>query len=285
MGGVPHGTPPCCHVQPLGATAEELARRAQRTVDLADWASRRLDELAPARAQREVREAQRVLEDITAEMKPLTLDENGEKILDPFKLVEAPGWTGEHQYGIMQASGKLGDTDGYSRITSTRSIPANDHQTVRRELNDFGSKYQSSDTEHSLVISPGGEVFEVSGLSGVVNTELVGADALEGSTVIHNHPIWEGHNKGDSFSEGDLIFAVKNRAGLQFLISGSRSDAFIYTGNLGEDQIRAAYKAAKQEVFQRAIDTDTPVEYEQEEIMRVLNKYLEGFEFYEDLQF
>jgi len=26
-------------------------------------------------------------------MKPLTLDENGERILDPFKVVEVPGWT------------------------------------------------------------------------------------------------------------------------------------------------------------------------------------------------
>ncbi|MBO4915008.1 MAG: hypothetical protein J5449_07360 [Oscillospiraceae bacterium] len=55
------------------ATAEQRARLAQSTADMADWASRRLDELAPASARQVAKDAQQALADIAEQMKPLTL--------------------------------------------------------------------------------------------------------------------------------------------------------------------------------------------------------------------
>ncbi len=185
----------------------------------------------------------------------------------------------------MQGNGKTGDTDGYSTITRKYQVDMGSRTAVREELEGFQKNYASAEIEHSLVISPTGETFEVSGLSGLVNTELVGIDALEGSTIIHNHPVWEGYDKGDSFSETDIVFAVRNRAGMQYLISGTRRDAFIYHGKGSEAEIREAYSEARRAVYQRALDMDIPVDFLQEEIMRILCRFLEGFEFYENIRF
>ncbi|MBO4915012.1 MAG: hypothetical protein J5449_07380, partial [Oscillospiraceae bacterium] len=70
------------------ATAEQRARLAQSTADMADWASRRLDELAPANARQAAAQTQRALADIAEQMKPLTLDETGEPIIDPLGTTE-----------------------------------------------------------------------------------------------------------------------------------------------------------------------------------------------------
>ena len=188
-------------------------------------------------------------------------------------------------FGWRQASGKVGDGDGYSKITDTYHIDSNNGVRISQKLNGFEEKYRTSEIEHSLVISSNGIAYEVSGISGAVNTELVGADALEGSTIIHNHPVWDGYDKGDSFSLDDLLFAARNRAGKQYLSSGTRKDAFLYTGTYNENDIRSAYHKARQEILKRAFETGEPIQFEQEEIMRILGKYLEGFEYYENIRF
>ena len=188
-------------------------------------------------------------------------------------------------FGWRQASGKVGDGDGYSKITDTYHIDSNNGVRISQKLNGFEEKYRTSEIEHSLVISSNGIAYEVSGISGAVNTELVGADALEGSTIIHNHPVWDGYDKGDSFSLDDLLFAARNRAGKQYLSSGTRKDAFLYPGTYNENDIRSAYHKARQEILKRAFETGEPIQFEQEEIMRILGKYLEGFEYYENIRF
>ena len=55
---------------------------------MADWASRRLDELAPANARQAAAQTQRALADIAERMKPLTLDETGEPIIDPLGMAK-----------------------------------------------------------------------------------------------------------------------------------------------------------------------------------------------------
>jgi len=184
-----------------------------------------------------------------------------------------------------QASGKVGDGDGYSKITAIYHIDSNNSARISQKLSGFEEKYRTSEIEHSLVIAQNGAAYEVSGISGAVNTELVGADALEGSTIIHNHPIWDGYDKGDSFSLDDIMFAARNRAGKQYLSSGTRKDAFLYTGRYDENDIRNAYHKARQDILKRAFETGEPIQFEQEEIMRILGKYLEGFEYYENIRF
>jgi len=71
------------------STPEQRALAAQSAIDHADWASRRLGELYPGQDA----QAQRELETVAEELEPFTLDEDGEKVLDPFKTVEAPEWT------------------------------------------------------------------------------------------------------------------------------------------------------------------------------------------------
>ena len=71
-------------------------------MDHADWASRRLEELAPFGNQRV--EAQRELERIAAEMKPIAESVS----FDPFRLVEAPEWTDGAESAIMNAGARKG---------------------------------------------------------------------------------------------------------------------------------------------------------------------------------
>ena len=81
------------------------------------------------------------------------------------------------------------------------------------------------------------------------------------------------------------MFAARNRAGKQYLSSGTRKDAFLYTGRYDENDIRNAYHKARHDILKRAFETGEPIQFEQEEIMKILGKYLEGFEYYEDVRF
>ena len=71
------------------ATPKQRALLAQSTVDNADWASRRMDELVPYGGY-ESRAAQDALAGIVEEMKPYTLPENG--------------WTNNSGYGSINPS-------------------------------------------------------------------------------------------------------------------------------------------------------------------------------------
>jgi len=87
------------------STQGQRALAAQSAIDHADWASRRLGELYPGQDA----QAQRELETVAEELEPFTLDEDGEKVLDPFKTVEVPGWTGIIQPDIIDTSESLSE--------------------------------------------------------------------------------------------------------------------------------------------------------------------------------
>jgi hypothetical protein len=181
------------------------------------------------------------------------------------------------------SSGKVGDTDGYTTIDSVKDINFNDNMAVRSEVNGFLNKYKNADVEHAVVITKSGKVYELTGTVANVNPEIIGINELEGSIGVHNHTIYEGFDRGDSFSREDLLFSAKYKTWKEHLTSGNRKEAFIYIGNLSEEDLYKAYEKARNDVRERAFNTRIPIEWEQEAICRELAKTLEGFKFYENL--
>jgi hypothetical protein len=179
------------------------------------------------------------------------------------------------------ASGIAGDTDGYTTIDSVRGVDLSDREAVMREVEDFGERFKNADVEHARVITPGGKVYDLTGTSWTVNTELVGADELKGSVVAHNHPPWQGYDRGDSFSLIDFITAAKHKTAMNYLFSGVRRNAFVYTGAMTGDDAYRAYKAAFAEVWNGALSGDTVLEFEQEAVMRKLAETLREVVFIE----
>ena len=181
----------------------------------------------------------------------------------------------------VRASGKIGDTDGYTVIDAVRDIDYQDSVAVQREINKFLDKHSDSEVEHAIVIAKSGKLYEFTGTSGTVNTLLAGKDELKGSIGAHSHPIWVGHDRGDSFSRDDLLFTAEHGTSVEYLTSGSRREAFAYTGKLTPDEIYKEYQKAKVAVFGRAMSSQTAITWEQEEIFRELLKTLEGLTYYE----
>ena len=69
---------------------------------------------------------------------------------------------------------------------------------------------------------------------------------------------------------------------MEYLISGTRRNAFRFTENLSTDRIYAEWGSAFDEVRKEAFVNKRTIVNEQEEIMKILSKRLKGFEFYED---
>ena len=182
---------------------------------------------------------------------------------------------------LQSVSGKVGDTDGYTVLDRIEHFDVSDKTEVPRILEKFSARYASADVEHAEVLSAGGKVYHLTGTRGAVNTSLVGPEELSGSIVVHNHPVTPGLDRADSFSREDLMFAVEHKAGKQYLVSGVRRNAFLYKGDADAETAYRAYQTAKDDVLERAFSGSLEIEFEQEEIMRVLQKYLKGFEFYE----
>lgn len=183
--------------------------------------------------------------------------------------------------GTILSSGKPGDTDGFTTLESVRDINFTNAAAIKQELESFVSEHALSDVEHALVLSPDGKGYHLVGLEGTVNTALAGEDALRGAVVIHNHPVPRGEPMADSFSKDDVRFAVVHRAGKQYLISGTRRNAFTYHGDASADDVYVAYERAFDDVRERAFCGELEIVFEKEEIMKALDKYLEGFKFYE----
>ena len=131
------------------ATAEQRARLAQSTADMADWASRRLDELAPANARQAAAQTQRALADIAERMKPLTLDETGEPIIDPLKLTDSE-WT----------SGADGGSISVGSSISQHSAFDDREMIIKRIIDDpkLLGTYDSPDSIKSVLEENGYEV-------------------------------------------------------------------------------------------------------------------------------
>ena len=181
----------------------------------------------------------------------------------------------------VRSSGSIGDSDGYTKIDDIRNVDFDDKVAVKHEIDMFLEKHSNAEVEHAIVITKSGKVYELTGDSNTVNPEIIGANELEGSVGAHNHPVLKGRDRGDSFSREDLMFSVRNKTGVEYLTSGNRRDAFVYTGNLSADEISFEYKKAYNTLLQTAMDGKLTIQYnEQELIMRILDINLEGFEFY-----
>ena len=168
----------------------------------------------------------------------------------------------------------------HTEIKSAKLINFSDKRAINRKIESFCKKYNQANIEHALVITTGGIAYELSGIIGAVDPEIIGVEQLEGSIIVHNHPIiLDG--RGDSFSREDLVFAAKHKMGRQYLISGSIKHSFLYTGTLTADEIGLAYDNAFKKIMEKAFNGEIEVVFEQEEVMCSLTKTLKGFEFYE----
>lgn len=186
---------------------------------------------------------------------------------------------------IGLSSGKSGDSDGYTTINEVLAFNFSDKKAMRKEIDSFIERYADAEVEHAFVFSPSGKLYKLTGTSISVNTGLVGDDDLVGSICIHNHPISLGGDKDDSFSVFDVRFAVEHKTGIDFLVSGSRKESFVYTGKLTADELVEEYEKAVNKALEIALDTGGSVEYWQEAAMRELAENVEGFVFYEDIRF
>lgn len=180
------------------------------------------------------------------------------------------------------SSGKVGDTDGETVITTIMQIDFNDGKAVTREIENFCEQYAYADVEHALEITPSGKAYSLTGEKTSVNSSLAGMDELKGSIGIHNHPVEAGQKMYDSFSLSDLKFVAASQAGKQYLISGERRNAFEFTKEFTEQEIYEAWQKAKTILLERALAGEVSIEAEQEQILKILNEILEGFVFYED---
>nr|DAI92804.1 MAG TPA: hypothetical protein [Caudoviricetes sp.] len=184
---------------------------------------------------------------------------------------------------MARSSGQPGATDGHSVLNSVEPIDFGNKRAVADAVSVFLQQHSDSPVEHAIVISPNGHIYRLTGIHGSVNTSLVGEDALRGSIGAHNHPVWDGFNSGDSFSREDVIFSVEHKTGMEYLTSGVRRNAFVYSGELSPQEMYEAYNRARDEVRQKMFEGLLDSEFEQEETVRLLATQLEGFEFHERL--
>lgn len=180
----------------------------------------------------------------------------------------------------QRQSGKIGDTDGYTTLEDVAPFDFNDGAAVRKVRNDFAEQHKFSPIEHGLVLSPNGKKYSLKGWEASVNTDLAGADALEGAIVIHNHPTTPEIGFYDSFSRQDFVSAVKAKTAMEIVVSGECQQAFLTPQDISPEDAEALYNQARYAVMERAFQTDKPVEYQQLEVMRELNRMgvLEFFE-------
>ena len=167
-------------------------------------------------------------------------------------------------------------------ITDVKPIDFSDKTAIQKEIDDFAEKYAYADVEHALVMSPNGNMYSLVGDKRDVNSLIVGKDALKGSIGIHNHPIRNGGNKGDSFSLKDLKSANENEAGMQHLVSGIRRDTFELT-EYHSIEIETNWDKARKKAWEKHWDNKTTVLFEQQDTLRELENYLKGFKFYENI--
>jgi len=161
-------------------------------------------------------------------------------------------------------------------------IDFNDNKAVFELIENFCKDNAYSDIENVLVISPAGNYYIVAGNKFSVETLIVGEDNLIGSICIHNHPVSKNGVIGNSFSKYDLAFAAEYKLGKQYLISGSRRNAFEYIGNLGYDEMINEYNKAFNMVRDIAWDTGIAIYAEEQQVLEKLKDILGGFVFYEN---
>lgn len=77
------------------------------------------------------------------------------------------------------------------------------------------------------------------------------------------------------------MFSAKYKTGIEYLISGTRRNAFEFLREYSEEEIYYAWEKALYTVRERSFSGELVFEWEQEEILKVLAEQLEGFAFYE----
>lgn len=184
---------------------------------------------------------------------------------------------------IYRSSGKAGDSDGYTTIDEVIPFDFSDKKKIQEEVNKFFETYADADVEHAVVISPTNQLFRLTGIHGTVNTALIGEEALVGSIGMHNHPIDIDFGRGDAYSLQDVVFSVKYKTGIEYLVTGDKTFSFEYNGNLSADEMYNEYEKAKFDVYSKAFDSDILIEFEQQDIMRLLQERLPGFNYNEDI--
>ena len=77
------------------------------------------------------------------------------------------------------------------------------------------------------------------------------------------------------------MFAAENNLGKQYLVSGERRNAFEFTKKYTETELYNAYIEAEKIMNYRAEVGEIKIYWRQEEILKILNESLKGFEFYD----
>ena len=186
-------------------------------------------------------------------------------------------WKTAVDNGIIGSGVNVGRTDGYTTVDGIKALSFSDGKAVNRAIATFKRNFSDAEIEHALVISPTGKAYSLTGTGYNVNTGLVGADALKGSRIIHNHP----PQYFDSFSEDDFASFFSQSLSQLEVISKDLHNVMRYEGEpITETQARELYQEANFATQERAWDNKTVLEYPQIEIMRELAKTLEGLIFY-----
>lgn len=184
--------------------------------------------------------------------------------------------------GILKSSDNPIKSKDYTVIDKTWKISPNDTEEISKAITSFEQSFSTDNREHSLVITKGGEIFSLTGTPFSVDPSIIGSDKLVGSIGVHNHPVSPGEICGDSFSRADLMFSVKYKTGIEYLVSGNRRNAFEFVREYTEDEIYNAWNEAFKTVREQALSGKLIIDWEQEEILKVLSEQLEGFTFYEN---
>lgn len=169
---------------------------------------------------------------------------------------------------------------GYTKIKVKKPIDPAKACDVVREIENFCREFAVSDKEHALVIAHDGNAYLLHGAARGIDPKVIGEEFLSGSIIVHNHPLEFG-GQGDSFSRDDLVFAARYETGKQYLISGTRRNAFEFTGPLSVDEVYAAWRKAEMQMLWKVASKEMDVIWRQEEILKILRMSVKGFEFYD----
>ncbi|MCL1988998.1 MAG: hypothetical protein FWG64_13660 [Firmicutes bacterium] len=169
-----------------------------------------------------------------------------------------------------------------TKIISISHIDINNQAEVQLQLENFAQKYANATIEYSCEICTDGTVYTLRGNETSVDPTIIGITKLVGAIGIHNHPPNPNGTAYDSFSKSDLLFCCKYKQGKQYVVSLDRRNAFEFTKFYTEDEIYFAYRNALKTLRNLHFRATTEISNEQEEILKILNNELKGFEFYEN---
>ncbi|MCL1874498.1 MAG: hypothetical protein FWF85_10355 [Clostridiales bacterium] len=170
--------------------------------------------------------------------------------------------------------------NGHTKIKVIKPIDPAATYDVAREIENFCREFAVSDKEHALVIALEGNAYLLYGAARGINPKIIGEEFLSGSIIAHNHPL-EFAGQGDSFSRDDLVFAARYETGKQYLVAGTRRNAFEFTRPLSVNEVYAAWRKAEMQMLWKVASKEMDVIWRQEEILKILGKSLKGFEFYD----